>query len=331
MKRETKAIGLDIGTSRIVSAKRANEQDQINAQLNAFVTLPHSKLTESVFKNENVPYFVDGSEFVIYGNEAARFANLFNRETRRPMTRGVLNSNEPNSSALIRRIITRILGESAQEGVRLCFSIPGAPQDSPDDLTYHEKTLAQILSGLGYQVTSINEGLAVVLAELEKTNYTGVGISFGGGMCNVCMAYLSIPIFSFSVSKAGDFIDSSAASVAGESVNRVRTLKEQSFHFNGFFGDQVKQALAVYYDEVIRLVVSGLKDALTETRHAAPADRPMPLVISGGSSLPQGLVECFQKCLADNNLGVHFSEIRTATDPLNATAKGALVAALAEM
>jgi len=198
-------------------------------------------------------------------------------------------------------------------------------------LTYHEKTLRQILAGLGYEVSCINEGLAVVLAELQETNYTGVGVSFGGGMCNVSMAYLSIPIFSFSVSKAGDFIDTSAASVAGESVTHIRTVKEQAFHFNGCFGDQVKQALAVYYDEIIRLVIAGLKTAIAEADHAAPVDRPMPLVISGGSSMPRGFLQRFEALLEENNPGMKFSEVRASADPLNTTAKGALVAALAEM
>ncbi|HWQ52366.1 MAG TPA: hypothetical protein VN442_01690 [Bryobacteraceae bacterium] len=329
MKAEKNAVGLDIGTSRIVSVKRVGEKDQTSAQLNAFVTLPYSKLTAGVFEKEGVPYVVEGDDLVVYGNEAARFANLFNREMRRPMTKGVLNAGEPGGAAMIRRLITSVLGEDGGHGSRICFSVPGAPADAPDDLTYHEKTLRQMLSSMGYEVSSINEGLAVVLAELESTNYTGVGVSFGGGMCNVCMAYLSVPVFSFSVSKAGDFIDSSAASVANESVTRIRTIKEQSFHFNGYFGDQAKQALAVYYDEVIRLVVAELKKAITETRQPASIGRPVPLVISGGSSLPSGFVDHFTASLNEAKPGIDFSEIRAAADPLNATAKGALVAALA--
>jgi hypothetical protein len=324
MKAEKKSIGLDIGTSRIVAAWRSDGQDELAAQLNAFVTLPHSKLTGAVFAKEGVPHVVENGELVVYGNEAARFAGMFNRELRRPMTKGLLNAGEPESAAMIRRLIADVLTDAPAQGARICFSVPGAPADSPDDLTYHEKTLAQTLAGMGYEVSSINEGLAVVLAELESTNYTGIGVSFGGGMCNVCMAYLSVPVFSFSVSKAGDFIDSSAASVAGETVTRIRALKEGSFHFNGFFGDKAKQALTVYYDEVIRLVASQLKKALAE---AGQPGRPMPLVVSGGSSMPAGFVERFAGGLKD--AGLEFSEVRAAADPLNATAKGALVAALA--
>src|SRR5260370_32157631 len=102
------------------------------------------------------------------------------------------------------------------------------------------------MAGMGYGLQSMNEGLAVVYGELESTNYTGIGVSCGGGLCNVCFAYLSVPILSFSMPKAGDFIDASAASVIGERFNRRRILKEQSFFLNGHFDDKFKQTTRVY-------------------------------------------------------------------------------------
>ncbi|MFW3147052.1 MAG: DUF362 domain-containing protein, partial [Thermoplasmatota archaeon] len=47
----------------------------------------------------------------------------------------------------------------------------------------------------------------VVFSELEDENFTGLGISAGGGMCNVCLAYLSIPLVTFSITKGGDYLD----------------------------------------------------------------------------------------------------------------------------
>ena len=89
--KNTSAVGLDVGTSRIVTAQRLEKTTQYQAQLNAFVTLPFSKLTQGVLKKERVPHLVQDSEITVYGDEAERFANLFHRETRRPMLRGVLN------------------------------------------------------------------------------------------------------------------------------------------------------------------------------------------------------------------------------------------------
>ena len=50
MSQESKnpVLGLDVGTSRIVVAERANGDIRYESQLNAFVTLPYSKITEAV-------------------------------------------------------------------------------------------------------------------------------------------------------------------------------------------------------------------------------------------------------------------------------------------
>ena len=69
--------------------------------------------------------------------------------------------------------------------------------------------LRRHFESLGYKAVAINEGLAVIFSELEDHNFTGIGISCGGGMCNATLAYLSIPSIMFSITKGGDFIDRS--------------------------------------------------------------------------------------------------------------------------
>jgi hypothetical protein len=327
--RET-AIGLDIGTSRVVTARKQDDNYEFQAQLNAFLPLPFSRLTEGILKKENVPHNVESGELVVYGNDSERFANLFHLETRRPMSRGLLNPNEVSGLAVMRQILQNLVGARPGKGRRLCFSLPGAPVGSPDDLTYHEATFRRVLTDMGFQVTSVNEGMAVVLAELEDTNFTGIGISCGGGMCNVCLSYLAMPVFSFSVPKGGDFIDASAASVAGEGATQIRAVKETAFHFNGFFQDKVHQAISVYYEDMIGSVTGALKDYLSKPKNVPRLDRAVPVVISGGSAMPSGFRDRFEKALRAVDLPVKISEIRLAKDPLNATAKGALVSALAE-
>jgi hypothetical protein len=323
-------IGLDIGTSRVVAAQRDGDTERFHAQLNAFVTIPHSKLTENSLKREQVPHAVIDGEILIYGNESARMADLLGKEIRRPMTRGVLNANEQQSLAQIAEIVRTTLPEGSA-GAKICFSIPAPSIGQEENLTYHEATIRQMLEQLGYpDVRSVNEGVAVIYSELEDTNYTGIGVSCGGGLCNVALAYMSVPVMSFSVPKGGDFIDASAAGVTGEMVNRIRLIKEESFRFNGNLADKVMQALAVYYDDMIQAVVQGLRSSLTGSRHVPRFGRPVPLVLSGGGVLPQGFRERFEKALQAAALPVPVSEVRLAQDPLNTTARGALVAALSE-
>jgi hypothetical protein len=323
-------LGLDVGTSRLVVARQAEDEFRFESQLNAFVNIPFSKMTENVLKKERVPHAVEGSQMVVYGNESERFAAMLNTEIRRPMTRGVLNPGEPDSVKLIKEIVVSLTGKGAQKGQKVYFSVPAAPLGSDENTTYHEATLQQVLNEMGYESQGINEGLATVYAEMEESNYSGIGISCGGGLCNVCLAYLSVPVVSFSIAKAGDFIDHSAATATGERANRIRIMKEQTFYLNGASSDKVQQVLGVYYDDMIRALVTGLNEAFKNTRSTTKFSRPIPLVLSGGTAMPKGFRERFEKVLGESDFPVELSEIRLAKDPLTTTARGALVAALCD-
>ncbi len=324
------ALGLDVGTSRICLAERSGEDFQYETQLNAFVSIPYSKMTESVLKKEKVPHTVNGEQIVVHGNESDRFADLLNVDTRRTMSKGVLNPAEPDSLSMIRKIVESLL-EPCKDRRKLCFTIPAAPLGAEENLTYHEATIRQILGDMGYEVKSINEGLAVVYSELESSNYTGIGISCGGGLCNVCLAYLSVPVLSFSIPKAGDYIDNNTATVTGERANRVRIAKEDSFHLNGFFADKLHQVLGVYYDEMIQSLVNAMKQAFSSSHSLPKSGRNLPIVLSGGTALPEGFKDRFAKILGESELPITATEIRMAADPLHTSAKGALVAALADL
>lgn len=321
-------LGLDVGTSRIVVARNGDRKYQYEAELNAFITLPHSKLAESLLQRENVFHEVQGTELVVAGNDAQKFAEVFHAETRRPMKGGVLNPTEPHSLAVVRRIITKLVGKAAIEGQKVFYSVPAASADGDGGIAYHRASIRQILSELGYDATPIEEGLAVVFGELGACNYTGIGISCGSGLCNVCLAVLSVPVISFSVPKAGDYIDTKAAMVTGELATRLRIQKEQLFQLNGLNGDRVHNALNVYYHEVIAGLVEALRGHISATQRLPKLDQAIPLVVSGGTAMPKGFVEEFGRALRTSDFPVPLSDIRMSADALNSTARGALMAAL---
>ena len=324
----TQPIGLDVGTSRIVVARNTDKRYVYESQLNAFLALPYSKLTESLLQRENVFHEARGPEIVVMGDDAQRFAEVFHVETRRPMLNGVLNPHEPHSLAVMRSIISRLAGKATADGQKIFFSVPAPLEGGDTGIPYHQASVQQILQDLGYEARPITEGLAVVFGELGDSNFTGIGISCGSGLCNVCLAVLSVPVISFSVGKAGDFIDAQAALVTGDLATRTRIQKEQSFVLNGFSADRVQNALTVYYQEMIGNLVETLRNHISSAQRLPKLERSIPLVLSGGTSMPKGFLDRFQGALRSNELPVKLSEVRVSADPLNSTARGALMAAL---
>lgn len=323
----TQPIGLDVGTSRIVVARMAGKKYEYEAQLNAFFALPHSRLTESLLQRENVFHEVIRGEIVVSGNDAERLAEVFHAETRRPMKEGILNPQEPHAVDVVRRVITKLVGK-ATAGQKVIFSVPAPTSGNDGGIRHHQESIRQILTELGYEAIPIEEGLAVVFGELSAANFSGIGISCGSGLCNVCLAVLSVPVISFSVSRAGDFIDSQAALVTGDMATHMRVQKEQGFRLHGMNGDRVNNALAVYYDDVIENLVKSLKESISSTQKLPRMTQAIPLVLAGGTAMPEGFQERFKTALLAHELPIKLSEVRVSSEPLNSTARGALMAAL---
>jgi hypothetical protein len=323
-------LGLDVGTSRIVVARSLEKahQTQYESELNAFITLPYSQLAESLLAREGVFHEVSGGELLVAGNDAQKFAEIFHVETRRPMLRGVLNPQEPYSLAVMRSLIARLVGKAGVAGRKIFFSIPAPSLDGSSAIAYHEASIQQILKQLGFNALPIQEGLAVVFAEMSGSNYTGIGISCGSGLCNVCLAVLSVPVISFAVPKAGDFIDAQAAAVTGELATRLRVQKDLNFVLNGLTGDRVQNALSVYYDDVIQTLANALRSTISSTQRLPKLDQSVPIVLSGGTAIPKGFLNRFTTALGTDDFPIKISEVRVAEDPLNSTARGALMAAL---
>ncbi|SPE39234.1 conserved hypothetical protein [Candidatus Sulfopaludibacter sp. SbA3] len=324
----TQPIGLDVGTSRIVAARSADKRYRYESQLNAFLTLPYSKLADNLLQRENVFHEVHGSEIVVAGNDAERFAEVFHVETRRPMQNGILNPQEPHSLAVVRSIIGKLLGRATVEKQKVYFSVPAPVEGSETGIPYHQASISQILTELGFAPTPIAEGLAVVFGELGDANFSGIGISCGSGLCNVCLAVLSVPVISFSVPKAGDFIDNQAALVTGDLAIRLRIQKEKAFRLNGLCSDRVQNALTVYYQEMIVNLVKTLCNHISSAQKLPKLEQAIPLVLSGGTAMPHGFLDHFMTAMRANELPVKLSEVRISADPLNSTARGALMAAL---
>ena len=322
--------GLDLGTSRIVLATLNGEEVDFSPQLNAFVDIPYSKMTEQMLAREQIMHRVEGDHIYAYGNRADEFAKFLDGETRRPMQGGLLNPTEPKNVQMIELLLTRLCGK-ASTGEKLCLSVPSAPPDRDSDLIFHARSVQGICEKLGYQAKAINEGQAVVYSELKDANFTGIGMSFGGGMCNICVAYLGLPVLSIATTRAGDYIDHSTASVTSETPTTVRLHKENGFTLDGTGDGSIDRALCVYYADVIETAVTAMQTAMADSKKLPNLPRPLPIVCAGGTAMARNFLPKLKSAIAEADLPIRISDVYLAKDPLNTTAKGALVGAMLNM
>jgi cell division ATPase FtsA len=149
-------------------------------------------------------------------------------------------------------------------------------------------------------------------------------------MCNVTLAYLSIPSIMFSITKGGDFIDSTVGAVVNEQPTRVKVLKEEGLDLSRPGKDKLSNALQIYYEDLVDALVEALRRAISRAEKLPRTERPLTIVLSGGTAKPRGFKELFERVLKARTLPIQIGDIRLASDPLTATARGALIAAMYE-
>jgi len=324
--------GLDIGTAFIYCAQKRGSQVAFRTQRNAFFDIEYSEFTRGILEKSNVKYIQSKDKLYVVGDDAIKFANVFAKNTRRPMKNGVLSPEEPEALPIVEMIIKSVLGEPSEKEELCYYSIPGMPVDADFDTIYHENIIKGFLEKWGYRPKPINEGLTIVFSELVEDNFTGMGISFGGGMANVCLAIMAAPVFSFSVARAGDWIDEQAARVTNEPVSKITTFKETSLNLKKPESQmtRIEQALSIYYNHLIQYVLDEIKKEITNSPRIPQLEKPIPIVISGGTTSPPGFLERFKGILERTDFPVEVREARLAPHPLYTTAKGALIAAIAD-
>ena len=323
------ARGIDVGTMNIVSARQEGTDTVFVQQRNSFVEIEYSDMAEQMLSRSDVLHIRKGDEVFVVGDDALNFANIFNQETRRPMKNGILSSDESSAIPMIKLIIEQVIGDPEFEGERAYYSTPADPIDSDLSTLYHQKTLESFLGDMGYDAEPINEGMAVIYSELADTNFTGLGISFGAGMTNVCLSYYAVPVMTFSVARGGDWVDEQTAKATGETVDKVTSIKEDDFRLD-FTTDAggVEGALAIYYDNLLDYVIENIANEVNEEDVEEGLD--VPVVVTGGTSSPQGFEDLFKERLDQAEIPFSISDVSQVSEPLYSVARGALVAARSE-
>jgi len=323
-------LGVDVGTCRIAVSRKVGDEVVTTRQLNAFFSVPYLTFTQEVLEKNRVNYFVDEDSLVIIGDAAERFSVVMNSAIRRPMCEGLLNPLEAKGQRVIQKILELLVGQPESLGESVCLNLPFVPDNWGHRLIYHEAILRSFFISMGYRVKTVNEGLAVVLSELGDTNFSGIGVSLGGGMCNGCLSYLSLPILNFSIAKGGDYIDDSVAAVMNMLPTEVRLIKENELDLGRPPRNQVENALQIFYDQVCRAVLEELNRMLLKSNKLPQIRQAVPIVLAGGTVMPKGFLDRFERIFGDFSFPIPVSGVKLADDPLTAPVRGALITAAAK-
>jgi actin-like ATPase involved in cell morphogenesis len=323
--------GLDVGTTNIVSAGRTLDgKDHYVIQRNAFLDVRNDSFTKRMLIKLGIDHVMHESRMYVIGDPAFELANIFEKETRRPMKDGLISPLETDALQMASMIIHQVIGPPREPGELIYFSVPADPIDADRNVIYHRGALDTILRRQGYAPKPMIEGHSVVLAELEADDFTGIGISCGGGMFNVCIAYKSVPAITFSTARAGDWVDINVGKALGIPASQATAIKEGGVDLTSPKNRQ-EEAICIYYRELIHYTLTTIRKQMESVHNLPSFSRPVELVCAGGTSLIKGFIKVFEEEYEKVLFPIEVKRIRLARDPLRSVALGCMAAALEEM
>jgi hypothetical protein len=325
MTKEDTGIGLDVGTMTIVSAKKIGKKVTIQRVRDAFIDLPQEH--KRMLKLSSTSFIELDGRLLVVGDEALQTANLFHREARRPLSGGMISAGELDAQQVIGLIVKRVIGSPTVKNELCCYSIPAVAIDVQGfDTVYHTAILGKIIRELGFKPEPVNEALSIIYSECENENFSGLGISYGAGMTNISLAYNAMSALEFSLKRGGDWVDIGAAKAVGQTAAKICTIKESGIDIMKP-KTREEEAIVLYIQTLIDYTIDSIMKQFVKVKHELLVPRPIPIIVSGGTSLAGGFLEKFQERFEAHRdkFPIKISEIRAAENPITAVATGLLV------
>ena len=206
--------GFDVGTYNLVCCHRNDKGDFVyKREVNAFLSLPlENDFVFNMMKMAGVPLIHREDANIAYalGEAAVNMAYTMNQvELKRPMKDGCVNPKEQDAFQIMNIMVHSLLDEVESDGEILCYCVPSNAINESTDADYHQKIIEAIFkaykSEKGYTVDArpINEGMALVYAELKNKMFTGVGVSC---LCPGTKIYTKDGIKNIEDVKIGDLV-----------------------------------------------------------------------------------------------------------------------------
>ena len=325
-------IGLDIGTSFIVCSRmKENGQVEFRSERDAFFVMApqgkaNTKMIEQMLKQKGAFSLKEEGKFFVVGSHAIDLANVRLHPVERPLKRGVLSDSESHTFAMLSKLIESVVGQASVANELCVFTFPANPIDQDFDVIYHQNRLREILTGLGYKPMPLLESMALAYSELLEDNLTGLVMSWGAGMVNISILDLGENLLSFAIADGGDYIDRKVAKQQNISETIVQAEKESGINLLKP-QDKLQKAITIYYDALINYVVDALENKFNSMEKMPRFESKIPVIISGGTSLPEGFIERVSFALVSKKFPFEIKDIRRAThpDPLKSVSNGCLI------
>lgn len=335
------SVGLDIGSSQIRCVRRRDDRLMGRSVQALFTPLPDAPEYRALLEAGSIPFAVCDGALTIVGDTAAEYSLLFHVRPQRLMPQGRLPMNDPVARQALAAVVDALLGEPDQPGEMCGVTLPGGESFQSLATSSELEFFSRLIRLRGFSPQVLSSGLAVVLAELARNSFTGLGLSFGAATSEFVVAHRGMELAMSSVPQGGDWLDEEIAKEfgdtflndAGEPILDLPKAASRRRSFDGYLNAPTtpsERFLAGLHRDLLYALIRSATFALARQPQALEIPQPLPLVISGGVARIGGFEGLLRQAIELARFPLSISEIRFANSHDFTIARGCLINAQLE-
>ena len=309
------SIGLDLGTTQFRSLRIA-DNELIGRQCRAvYAVLSDTANHRRLLEQSGAKFASCGGDIVLFGDSALEWSNLLDLSVVSLLPGGRVPQSDPVARQLLTLMIDAVLPPAERQGDVCCMTVPGGHDIHQAGLPYDVRLFKQLVALRGYQPKLISPGQAVVLAELAAASFSGIGICFGAGNCQIGVIHCGRELASCSfdecpVDHSADGVTPTSSNAAIEPILAERTLHAARDH----------------------VLVRGLTETLTAAREELDRRgalrwlaQPTHVVCTGRPTSEPDFPKLFAQVWSSLEWPMKIGELRVTADAIYSVARGCLI------
>ncbi len=309
------SIGLDLGTTQFRSLRLLDNEIVGRRCRAVYVALSNTAGHRRLLEQSGAKFASCGDDLVLFSDLALEWADILNLPVMALLPGGRVPQSDPVARQILTLMIDAVLPIAERPGDVCCLTVPGGHDIHQNELPYDVRFFQQLVALRGYQPKLISPGQAVVLAELSTASFSGIGISFGAGTCQIGVIHCGRELASCSFHDC--LID--------HSTDRI----EQTTSPTGHDPIPVDRTLRAARDQVL---VRALTETLTAARDELEQQevnrwlaQPTHIVCTGRPTTEPGFSHLFAQVWNSLEWPMKVGQLRVTTDAIYSIARGCLI------
>lgn len=335
------SVGLDIGSTHLRCVRCRGEQLLARSALASFAALPDAPEYRALLEAGQIPFAVCDGALTIVGDNAVEYSLLFHVRPQSLMPHGRLSTNDPVARQSLAALVDALLGEPDQPGEMCGVTLPGGESFRSLATSSELEFFSRLIRLRGFSPQVLSAGLSVVLAELSKDSFTGLGLSFGASTSELVVAHRGVERVMCSVPQGGNWLDEQIAKEfgdtllddAGQPILDLATAANRRHSFEGQLNVPTSNAerfLASLHRDLLYALIRCGTFTIAGLPRTLDIPQPLPLVVVGGVTRIAGFEGLLRQALEMARFPLDIHEIRFANSHDFTIARGCLINAQLE-